>query len=200
MALIARNSGVAEDAPGLSRSRHYSHRHGRSIRLIVAPGPLALARPHAPAASRTVARRRRAGALASRPRRARGRARAPAITLAARRGRAARVPAGADAQPLLRRRPAGPAGGRRRARGAARRRHASLRGARWRARPVSTCTPRCTSAPTASDGLGYNTAILVAPGRRAASRARASCTSRSPPATTRTATSGPGPADARPSR
>ena len=40
------------------------------------------------------------------------------------------------------------------------------------------------------DGLGFNTAIVVAP-TASWSPAPASCTSRSPPATTRTATSGP---------
>ena len=38
--------------------------------------------------------------------------------------------------------------------------------------PASTCTPRCTSAPTAEDGLGYNTAIIVAPDGALVARTR----------------------------
>ena len=55
---------------------------------------------------------------------------------------------------------------------AARRPDAPLRRAHGRARPASTCTPRCTSAPTTRDGLGYNTAIVVAPDGELVARTR----------------------------
>ena len=54
---------------------------------------------------------------------------------------------------------------------------------------ASSCTPRCTSAPTGGDGLGFNTAVARRPVGRARGAARARPTSRSPPATTRTSTS-----------
>ena len=42
-----------------------------------------------------------------------------------------------------------------------------------RGRPVSTCTRRCTSAPGRhEDGLGYNTAIIVAPDGELLARTR----------------------------
>ena len=47
---------------------------------------------------------------------------------------------------------------------------ASPRG--WRRRPASTSTPRSTSAPTATDGLGFNTAIVVSPDGELVARTR----------------------------
>ena len=111
-----------------------------------------------------------------------------------RRGRADRLPAGADVVAVLRdhaRRPRRPRARRPRPLEDGPDRSRSPVGSP--ARPGPTCTRRCSSAPTRPDGLGYNTAIVVAPDGRLVSRARASSTSRSPPATTRTSTSGPGP-------
>ncbi len=104
---------------------------------------------------------------------------AEGVRAAADRGRAARLPAGADAVAVLRPH-AGRAGrgGRERRRTLDGRPDAAVRGPDGGARPASRCTRRSTSAPTAADGLGYNTAIVVAPDGDARSRAPASSTSR----------------------
>ena len=67
------------------------------------------------------------------------------------------------------------------------RRH--LRPCRGHATSASTCTPRCTSAPTGATGSGFNTAVARRPRAASSWPAPARPTSRSPPATTRTSTS-----------
>ncbi len=141
------------------------------IPLIAAVGP-----PTSPARKRPPRRtpfpdRRGPGALARGRRRARRGARR-GDRARGRGGRRAGLPAGADAEPLLRRRPGRAGGGRRRAGGAARRPDVRVRSATRRASTACTCTRRCTSAQTATTGSGYNTAIVVAPDGRLVARTR----------------------------
>ena len=86
------------------------------------------------------------------------------VRLAAETGAEARVPAGADPQPLLRGRPGRPARERRRARGAPGRAHPPLRRpSRRRLRPARPRLAVRARTDAAEGELGYNTAILVAP-------------------------------------
>ena len=113
--------------------------------------------------SATRPRRRRAAPLAPRSRRAPRRPR--------RRGgggrrarRSARVPHGAHAVALLRHHAGGPRPGGATPEPLARRPHPPLRRRARRAGTGATCTPPCTrTTRPCADGLGFNTAICVAP-------------------------------------
>jgi hypothetical protein len=148
------------------------------------PSPARTRAARAPAASR----RPRAGALAPRP------GEHEAALAEGSPGRAARararLPAGADAVAVLRdhaRRPAAAGSSPRTSRPGRRSRSPPLRAPR----PACTCTPRCSSAPTDPVTGSDTTRRSWSRPTAAWSPARASSTSRSPPATTRTATSAP---------
>ena len=126
---------------------------------------------------------------------------AEGIRARGRRGRAARVPAGADAVAVLRgRRPTAPEARRRAPEAIPGRADERVRAAdggrdgRVRARVAVRAGRRRRRR------LRLQHRDLRRARRRRSSRARASCTSPSPPATTRTATSGPGPPTATRSR
>ena len=94
-----------------------------------------------------------------------------AIQIAAEGWREARLPAGADPEPLLRRRPGGARGRRRRARGAARRAHFRLRCPDGGGDGIHVHASLYERAD-GEDGLGFNTAIVVSPAGELIARTR----------------------------